>query len=71
MITLYKKNTPNITTLLYRFHDCREIKISRKIGKKELRSIVNDVTKIMIDPIFVHSKCNRSPLFQNLNSNRL
>ena len=58
MITLYKKNTLNITSLLYRFHDCREIKISRKIGKKELRSIVNDVTKIMIDPIFFHSKCN-------------
>ena len=71
MITLYKKNMCNITSLLYGFHDCREIKISQKIGKKELRSIVNDVSKIMIDPIFVHSKFNRSPLFQNLNSNRL
>ena len=68
---LYKKNTHNITTLLYKFHDCREIKISRKIGKKELRSIANDVTKITIDPILLHSKCNRLPLFQKLNSNRL
>ena len=34
MITLYKKNMRNITTLLYRFHDCREIKISRTIVKK-------------------------------------
>ena len=42
----------NITSLLYGFNDCREIKISRKIGKKELRSIANDVTKITIDPIF-------------------
>jgi hypothetical protein len=36
MITLYKKNTRNITSLLYEFHDCREIKICRKICKKEL-----------------------------------
>ena len=36
MITLYKKNTRNITSLLYGFHDCREIKIYRKICKKEL-----------------------------------
>jgi hypothetical protein len=36
MITLYKKNTRNITSLLYGFHDCREIKICRKICKKEL-----------------------------------
>ena len=71
MITLYKKITHNITTLLYGFHDCREIKISRKIGKKELQSIANNVTKITIDPIFLHSKCNRSPLFQKLNSNKL
>ena len=44
----------NIISLIYGFHDCREIKISRKIGKKELRSIVNDVTKVTIDPIFLH-----------------
>ena len=33
---LYKKNMRNITSLLYGFHDCREIKICRKICKKEL-----------------------------------
>ena len=54
MITLYKNNTRNITSLLNGFHDCREIKISRKIGKKELQSIANDVTKTMNDPIFLH-----------------
>ena len=36
MIMLYKKNMRNITSLLYGFHDCREIKICRKICKKEL-----------------------------------
>ena len=34
MITLYKKNTRNITSLLYGFHDCREIKICREISKE-------------------------------------
>ena len=33
---LNKKNMRNITSLLYGFHDCREIKIYRKICKKEL-----------------------------------
>ena len=34
MITLYKKNTCNITSLLYGFHDCREINICREISKE-------------------------------------
>ena len=36
MITLYKKNTHNITSLLYEFHDCREIKDQSKNWQKRI-----------------------------------
>ena len=45
MIMLYKKNTPNITSLLYGFHDCREIKVSRKIGKKRTMLIQQKLSR--------------------------
>ena len=35
-----------------------KVVFARKIGKKELRSIANDVTKITINPIFLHEKCD-------------
>ena len=68
MITLYKKKIymRNITSLLYGFNDCREIKINRKIGTKELRSIANDVTKIMIDPIFSSLKMRSITTFPEI-----
>ena len=39
MITLYTKNTRNITSLLYGFHNYREIKVSRKKKKNCAHSI--------------------------------
>ena len=71
MITLYKNNTRNITSLLNGFHDCREIKISRKIGKKELRSIANDVTKLRsIRFFFIKNAIDRNFFFRNCTENK-